>query len=249
MKNFHASFLYPLALVALSFAPAFAGGRACMAASTAQKLASQERVDQAVAATLEMAKKRLSVVEQLREVQVVVDEDSAIYIGARGECLIASRLAQEIAELRARAHRYLVHESEVAALQREIVFARLERAINEIERRFANGDMAEDTFTMAVSTLQLDAFTWLESQGMISIRERLQNAISALQQAAGDAIAVLHRAQAVYVLIYEARLTAAAHTLREHVAAGKVTKQDYLRFEALSRAFDLLVKSFAPYEC
>jgi hypothetical protein len=51
------------------------------------------------------------------------------------------------------------------------------------------------------------------------------------------------------LLIYEARLAAASHSLREHIAAGKVTRQDYARFEQLARAFEILRRSFTPYDC
>lgn len=249
MKNFHASFLYPLALVALSFAPAFAGGRQCLAEVTAQKQESQARVDQALQDAIDSAAKRKILDWELQQLEVFVTADSAIYVGAEGECLIAKRLEQELAELRARAQRYLVHVWEVQALQREIVLARLERAINELKARYKNGEIADDVFFMAMNTLQTDAMVWFESQGVTTIRERLQAAIFAITQAAADQVAVLHRSQAALLIVYEARLAAAAHTLKEHIAMGKATKQDYMRYDQLVLAFERLRKSFVPHGC
>jgi hypothetical protein len=248
MKIVNASFLFPLSLLVLSI-PAFAGGPECAAATVAQKQAGRDRIDQDLKEVLDSIADRDRVQVELLQLAISVAEDSKLYHDAKGECLIQKRLEKEIADLRERARLYMLEVWEVQAMQREIVLARLERAILELKELYERGEIAEDAFKMGVATLHAQAFHWFETQGVVSIRVRLQEAVFALQQAAGNQIDAMHKAQQALFLVYEARFVAAMHTLRERITSGKAAKEDYLRLESLVRAFETLKKSFVPHEC
>jgi hypothetical protein len=129
------------------------------------------------------------------------------------------------------------------------VLARLERAMVELKTRWAKGEKAEGVYQAAIAEMQSDALAWFEKHGMTTVRQRLQDAIFAAQQSAQNQIDVLHKQQAFFRIIYEARFTSAVSMLQEHIDAGTASKLDYLRLEGVLRAFDTLMQTFWPYEC
>jgi hypothetical protein len=243
----------PFLFLVLSFvtlspspAPAIAGGRDCLAASTPSV---DVLVDQSIEAAAALAARGSPVDAALAAVQSAVRAESLVYTGSEGECLILQRLEDEIAELRARAQRYLLHAFEVEALQREIVFARLERAMLAMRQRWARGEPADELVETAIRTLQADAWRWIEERGPTTVRERLQNAIFAAQQAAQDQIDVLHKQIAFFQALYEARFESAISVLQKHLASGRGSTRDFARVEALVDAYYLIHLQLLPYPC
>jgi hypothetical protein len=266
MKNFHTpsplqssplqSSLFPSLLLALVITPiaalaplpaAHAGGRQCLAEVTAA--AAQSRVDLLVQEAVDLASKQQPITGKLAEIQTSVGLESQTYVGSEGECLIERRVTAEVAEMRARAQRYLVHANDVRALQREIVLSRLERQVNVLKQRWSQGDHAEGLLQKAIETLESTAFDWFDALPVISVRQRLQDAIFAIQQSANDRTDVVHRHQDFLRELYEARYQSAVSTLQEHIESGKASRADFARLEGLAQAFEALKKRLTPYAC
>ncbi len=246
MKYATIPFLFPLLIASSSLAPAIAGGRRCLAASQPSV---ETRVDESIQEAVDLAASGFSVASKLTQVQSVVDEESLTYVSAQGECLIQQRLADEIAEMRARAARYMVHAFEVEALQREIIFARLERAMIELRGRWATRDPGDDVLQKVFETLQINAWKYLESRGPITVRQRLQDAIFAAQAVADDDSLVLAKQLDFIRILYQARLDSANWILKKHLAAGVASKRDYARVQAAMRALARVKQQLLPYDC
>jgi hypothetical protein len=228
-------------------APAHAGGWLC--AQSVEQESAQKKVDSDTDIVLDVARHGLPCRPEVEALKAAVEAENLTYVGIPDQCVIQALLDQEMADLRARAAAFVAHEAEVRQAQFQIVLGRYERAVNEIRHAWETGSIAEDIAEKALYSMRVDAFDYLESLGLVSIRARLQEAITELVARGEDA---MNRAEALhdtFKKLYELRLEASLKVFEVRVANGTLTKFDILRVDDAIRGLDHLQIAPTPGSC
>ncbi|MBL8857180.1 MAG: hypothetical protein JNL28_01565 [Planctomycetes bacterium] len=251
MKNFQTTLLAgTFMFVTYIAAPptAHAGGWQCQAQWLEAQQA-QKNVDRSVDVAFTVAAKGKPCIDEVDALDVDVATETFVFSVFPNQCLIQDLLDSEIADLQLRAQNFIAHEKDVIKTQYEIVLARYERAVIELTEAWKSGEMAEDIAEKALFTLRIDAFHYLESLGLTSIRARLQEAISVLTERGKNAMDQIDAQHEFYVKLYTIRLEAALAVLQDRVTAGKASKYDFHMVAKLVAALERLQNSTTPYNC
>jgi hypothetical protein len=178
-----------------------------------------------------------------------VGVEELTYIGLPDQCVIQFMLTQELNQLHALAILYMVHEAELRQAQVQIVLGRIERAVTKVDQAWADGGSGEDIAVQALANMRVDAFDYVESLGVSSIRARLEQAMALLIARGTDAMERTEAVHDTFRTIYELRVEVALAVLQARVADGEFTKLDYERVERAVRGLENLQHSLVPYGC
>jgi hypothetical protein len=250
MKPIHTTLLAS-AFLAVTYvatpAPALAGGWRCQAQFSTSPAAKQ--VDDDLDAAIHLARKGYPVVTEVDKLEVSMRGEDFTWLNFPDQCLIQELMDAEIADLQLRAANFRAHEEELRQMQFQIVLARYERAVAEIELAWKNGEFAQDIAEKAIYELRVEAFDYLASLGTVSIRARLQEAITVLVERGMNAEDRAIAQQEFFVKVYTVRLEAALAVLQDRVTKGTATKADMLRIPRYVAALQRLQTFSKPYEC
>ena len=229
-------------------APAHAGGKPG-ANFTPDVSRAERQTNLAADVAIEVARQGLPVRPEVEALQDSVGVEELTYIGLPDQCVIQFMLTQELNQLHALAILYMAHEAELQQALFQIVVGRYERAVTKIDQAWANGEIADDIALAALVNMRVDAFTYIESLGVSSIRARLEEAMARLIARGTDAMERAEAVTDIYKTIYELRVEAALAVLQARIADGEFTKLDYERVEQALRGLEILKHSLVPYDC
>ena len=251
MKPVHTTLLAS-AFLAVSYIAApgtvSAGGRECMAQSISKSVAAQQ-VDFDLEVALKAARNGKSVRAEVQKIDdSVVAEDSA-WFDVPDQCHIQELLAEELADLHARADAYVAHEADILKFQFHVALGRFERAVEEIHAAWSKGLIADDIAEKAIYEMRVIAFDYVHSLVATDIRAALQVALETMIKRGILAEERAAAQQELYVKVYSLRLEAALAFLQERVAKGIATKQDYLRIAKYVAALERLQTLSKPFDC
>ncbi len=251
MKTLHTTLLAAsFFLVTYVAAPttAHAGGWFC-AQAAADSTTVEKLVNGDTDIALAVARQGLPCRVEVEALQGSVASENFTYIGIPDQCVIQVLLTQELEDLHTRAANFLAHEIEVRQTQFQIVLARYERAVINIQEAWKNGEIAEDIALKAIYTMRVDAFDYLESLGVTSIRARLGEAMAELIARGTEAMDRAEALRDTFRKLYELRLEASLRVFEARLASGKLTKFDYKRVEESVRGLEYLHTQMKPYDC
>lgn len=227
---------------------AIAGGWMCQAQAADPSFVQKQvdcDLDLAIAAT-HRGPAVLKEVDGLRE---SVCEEVKTYGAVPDQCMIQDLLETAIADLHARAAVYLAREAEMRVVQFHLVTARFEYAAGQISESWKRGDVADDIAEKALYSLRVEAFGYIESLGVPSIRERLQEAITRLIERGSHALDRAAAQHEFLVNMYTLRLETSLATLRERITDGTATKFDFTLLDRTISALDRLKIFAQPKDC
>ena len=229
--------LFTTAFLAVTYtaatAPANAGGRECLAQTLAKSVAA-EHVDTAFDVAIDVARQGKFVRAEVAAIGASVKDEDFAWVDFSNQCLLEDMLNQEIADLWNRANAFRAHEAELLQVQSQVVFGRLERAVMQIELAWKQGKIAADVAQKAIESMNTEAFDYLESLGPISIRERLQEAITVLMERGSNIADRAIAQQEFFVKFYTVRLEAALAVWVARGVDGTATAEDWIASRSAS---------------
>ena len=248
MKTLHtallaSSFLFVTYVAAP--APAHAGGWRC------EQLAghAEKNTNAAIDAALDAARRGLPIRSEVEALRTVVGVEEFTYVGMPDQCVIQMMIEHELAKLISRAELYMANQKDVHQMQLQIVLGRYERAVQKIKLAWKNGEIADDIAYQALAGLRIDAEAYLQSLGVVSIRELLQEAITELLARGMDAMDRVDALHDAFEKLYQLRLETALAVLNANIQDGKFTKFDYERVQKAVEGLETLQSAPQPNDC
>ncbi len=185
----------------------------------------------------------------LGALDVDVVAENGVYIGLPDQCHIPEMVRNECGDLGLRAWTYVLNEDDVRAAQFQVILGRYERIALWMEDAWAGGRVTDDLYWRAMGYLRSVAFDYIESLGVVSVRERLQEALAVMEERGLNAINRAAAAQDFYYKMYRLRLEASLAVLQERLNNGKATKLDFFRINEIVAALTNLKTGTHPFIC
>ena len=216
---------------------------------TISKTTAAQQVDNDLDVALKAASSGKSVRAEVDKIEGSVDVEDTTWFDVPDQCHIQELLAEELADLHARADAYVAHEADILMFQFHVALGRFERAVEQIQVAWSKGLIADDIAEKAIYEMRVIAFDYVHSLVATDIRSALQVALDTMIK---RGILAENRAaaqQELYVKVYSLRLEAALAFLQERVTMGVATKQDYLRIAKYVAALERLQTQSKPFDC
>lgn len=149
-----------------------------------------------------------------------------------GGCYVRGRVQAAVDEMVARARRAGLHFLEVEQFQEQVIEARLDVALAELQAEMIGGRLSPGRYQRMTTLVQQRADAALEDISAPLVRARLQAALDDLFATARTAEERLAHFNRFYATLVDARLSRALGWLQFHAAARQATRQEYDRVQA-----------------
>jgi hypothetical protein len=153
--------------------------------------------------------------------------------GGPGGCHVRGRMQSAVDEMVARARRAGLHFLEVEQFQEQVIEARLDVALDELQVEMIGGRLSPGRYERMTTLIQQRAEAALEDTSAPMVRARLQSALDDLFATARTAVERQTKFSRFYATLVDARFARALGWLQFHAAAREATRQEYDRVQAI----------------